>query len=296
MSKTAPDICTSNPAILTDDVIDFTGPAATSSNIITGHGGGFSLKSEPTFILDESNGIPADNIQIKPTNVSLAGQTVPIVLMHHSHRPTGTSAGAMSGAAGAPFLFVEQTGEMKRSYNTNTLPHKDKLHQMSLKQDVRFNTGTLPSKQFRGNTQSGVATLDNNAFQEQFHKKFSDIHEFEGHLTLNQRFGSALSHLSSGLDSGTGTLVGTFHNDGSLIHTGVLGVSSDLPGTSSTTSSSSGGTGTTTGSCHSNVSSKSFQPVSHKKKTVTIGSVFSTMDTFESNKTDDDLFGGASAV
>lgn len=281
-------------------MIDFTGPVATSSNLITGHGAGYGLKSEPTYILDESNSIPNDNIQIKPTNVTLAGQTVPIVLMHHSHRPSTTSAATIPTNAAPPFMFMDTNNEVKRVYNTNTLPHKDKLNQFN-KPDIRYNTATLPHKQFRGNIQTGVATLDNNLFTEhQMHKKFSDIHEFDGHLTLNQRFGSALSHLSSGLDSGTGTLVGTFHNDGSLIHTGVLGVSSDVPGTSSTTSSSSGGTGsgtgTTTGSCHSIMSNKSFHQVPHKKKTVTIGSVFSTMDTFESNKTDDDLFGGASAV
>lgn len=119
----------------------------------------------------------------------------------------------------------------------------------------QFFPGTLPSKSLRSN----VSTLDTNAFAEHLHKKFNDVEAYEGHMTLNQRFGSALSQLSCGLDSGRGTL--------SLIHA----TDASLPAPSS-----------------------SAKP--QKKKSVTIGSVFSTMDTFEASKVDNDAFGEASAV
>lgn len=278
VSKPAPDICASNPAVIAEDVISFADPSSASANIIAAQGGGYCLKSELPYILDESNTISTEPNQLDLSNSSLAGQTVPIVLMHHPQRPPGPS-------------FMYPPPKVDEKYKTLS----DCSSGGFSKANPRHGISTLPSRHCRHGKSTEVSNFDRMMLPRQFN-------DFEDHQGIH-RFSFGLSHLSPEIDSSTGAFFGTFHGEGTFIQPGILGPPLDIPGTSSTASSSSGGTSSgttmTTGSSSlSSSSRKNFPPISEKKKkkTVTIGNVFSTMDTFEPERTVEDLFDSGSAV
>lgn len=282
-TKPAPDICASNPGASTENVIAFSGPPLVSSSIIAAaQEGSYCLKSsEPPYILDQSNAFPMDANQVNVTNTSLAGQTVPIVLMNSTQRSSGPS-----------FVYAPSKTKEKGNFKTSALG--DSPSCCLNKSDLKHGMNTMPSRRFRHCMQVDASNLN----REMLASQFGDFEEERG----MRRFEFNLTHLSPELDSTTGTFFETFHSEGTFIQPGILRAPLDIPGTSSTTSSSSGGTGSgmtiTTGSSLSSSSRTNFPqiPEKKKKKAVTIGNVFSTMDTFESSRTENDPFDSGSAV
>ncbi|KAK6642981.1 hypothetical protein RUM43_004484 [Polyplax serrata] len=273
-TKPAPDICSSNPGVTAEEVITFAGPPLVSQE------GTFCLKSsEPPFVLDESTTFPIDSSQMN-LNSPLAGQTVPIVLMNSCQRSAGSTAG---------FMYPPVKSKEKGNIMSSTLGEAAGC--CLNKSEVRHSVNTLPSRRFRNCMQTN--TLGHGAREM--------VANFEDQRGSRRFDYTNLTHMSpTDIDSGGCTFFETFHNEGAFIQPGILRVPLDIPGTSSTTSSSSGGTGSgmtmTTGSSASSSSRTGYPQEKKKKKVVTIGNVFSTMDTFESNVTEADPFDSGSVV
>ena len=320
-TKPAPDICASNSGMTPEDVITFANPPLVSSSIISAQEGTYCLRSsEPPYLLNESNTFAVDGNSIIK-NSSLAGQTVPIVLMNSNSSSSNSNHNRFLSSSPS-FVYAPPPINKKEKLNyKNSITEENGASSCLGKTELRQHAvNTLPSKRFHRHNwvrQQQQATTETSSHIDRELLTGNQFIEVEDRRMPPppRRFDCGLSHMSPELDTSSSsnaacTYFETFHSDKSFIQPGILRTPLDMPGTSSTTSSSSGGTSSgmtvTTGSSISNSSrmtnfqtssSSSSSSEKKKKKGVTIGNVFSTLDTFETNASENlDLFDSGSAV